>query len=291
MPRSCSNAAASWFVAERLTLGDFRVTLARAGFYLWDGGALFGVVPKTLWGSRCVPDQLNRIRLGFNCYVIETGDHTVLLETGGGDKMESRAWERMGLAGPMPPLPEMLAVQGIDPEAIDIVVNSHLHWDHAGGNTIVAVDRVLPAFPHAAYYARRGEWEHAHERHPRDSISYIDANYDPLIETGRMRLLDQDAEIVPGVRLELAPGHTRDMMVVKAVSNGATFCFFSDLVPTAAHLKPTWVAAFDLYPLTTITTKQRLLAQAAAENWVCGFAHDPEIAFARIPLDPETGKR
>ncbi len=265
-----------------IALGDFRVTLIREAFHWWDGGVLFGVVPKTLWSRHAEPDGLNRIRLGFNCYLIETGDHTVLIETGAGDKPDRRARERMRLPLDSPPLVEVLAAAGFDPARIDTVVNTHLHWDHCGGNTLFESGAARPAFPAARYYVQRGEWEHAHERHPRDSVSYNDANYDPLVEAGRMCLLEGDAEIIPGVRATVVPGHNPNMMVVTASSRGETFCFFSDLVPTAAHVTPTWVAAFDLAPIQTIDNKFRWLGQAARAGWVCGFGHDPDVAFARI---------
>jgi glyoxylase-like metal-dependent hydrolase (beta-lactamase superfamily II) len=261
-----------------VSLGDFRVTLVRAGVYHWDGGAFFGVVPKTLWSKLCPADELNLVRLAFNCYVVETGEHTALIETGGGDKMDGKARERMKLPARLDPLPELISKQGIDPERIDLVINTHLHWDHCGWNTQLG----RPTFPGATYYTRRGEWEHAHDRHPRDSVSYIDSNYDPLIESGRMKLIDGDCEIVPGIGMHLAPGHNRDMMVVTASSAGETFCFFSDLVPTAMHLKPTWVAAFDLYPLECIDTKTKWLTRAARESWICGFGHDCEVDFSRV---------
>ncbi len=267
--------------ASNIVLGDFRITLIREAIHWWDGGVLFGVVPKTLWSRHVEPDELNRIPLGFNCYLIETGDHTVLVETGAGDKPDRRARERMKLPEDAPPLVEVLAAARFDPGRIDIVINTHLHWDHCGGNTVLAGDAARPAFPAARYYVQRREWEHAHERHPRDSVSYVDANYDPLVEAGRMCLLDGDAEIVPGIR--------PNMMVVTAESRGETFCFFSDLVPTAAHVTPTWVAAFDLAPVQTIDNKFRLLGQAARAGWVCGFGHDPDIAFARIAGRRERG--
>lgn len=263
--------------------GDFRITLIREAIHWWDGGVLFGVVPCTLWSRHAEPDELNRIPLGFNCYLIETGDHTVLVETGAGNKQDARARERMKLPPDARPLVEVLAAAGIEAGRIDTVVNTHLHWDHCGGNTILEGGTARPTFPNARYYVQRGEWEHAHERHPRDSISYVDSNYDPLVESGRMCLLEDAAnEIVPGVRTVVAPGHNRDMAILMAESRGSTFCFFSDLVPTAAHVKPTWVAAFDLAPVETIDSKLRWLGRAAREGWVCGFGHDPEVAFARI---------
>src|ERR1022692_436143 len=254
----------------------------REDIYWWDGGAMFGVVPKTLWSRKSPPDDLNRLPLGFNCYIVETGEHTILLDTGGGDKLDARRRERMKLPPTPVPLPETIAAAGIDPERIDIVVNSHLHWDHCGWNTILTQGVPRPAFPRAIYYTRRGEWEHAHSRHPRDSVAYIDANYDPLVDAGRMRLIDADTEVAPGVWLRLAPGHTPDMMVVTASSAGHTFCFLTDLVPTAAHITPTWVAAFDLDPIRSIDSKLHWLAEAARGEWICAFAHEPEIAFARI---------
>jgi glyoxylase-like metal-dependent hydrolase (beta-lactamase superfamily II) len=265
-----------------IELGALRITLVREDIYWWDGGVMFGVVPKTLWGRKLAADEQNRLPLGFNCYIIETGDHTILLDTGGGDKLDARARERMKLPPAARPLREAIAAAGIDPERIDIVVNSHLHWDHCGGNTILAGGRPRPAFPQAVYYTRRGEWEHAHRRHPRDAVAYIDANYDPLVDAGRMRLIDEDTEAAPGVWLRQAPGHTRDMMIVTAESGDATFCFLTDLIPTAAHVTPTWITAFDLYPLQSVDSKIHWLTEAARGGWVCAFGHDPEIAFARI---------
>ena len=271
-----------------MQLGDFEITPVRTTTYWWDGGALFGVVPKTLWSRKTAADDLNRIPLGFNCYIIRTDLHAVLIETGCGDKMDPRMRERMKLAREPEDLREAIAAAGVDPGSIDIVINSHLHWDHCGGNTILRGDRAEPAFPRARYFAPRGEWEHAHLRLARDAISYIDANYDPLVESGQMTLVEGDCEIVPGIRLRPAPGHNRDMCVVTAQSVGATFCLLSDLVPTAAHLQPTWVAAFDLYPLETIEQKQKWLGAAAAESWLCAFAHDPVTSFAHIAPDPKT---
>jgi glyoxylase-like metal-dependent hydrolase (beta-lactamase superfamily II) len=272
-----------------VVLGDFEIHHISAGLYRWDGGVFFGVVPKTMWSRRAEPDSLNRIQVSFNCYLIRTGGHNVLIETGVGDKLDPRARERMDLPPEHDPLPRILARQGFDPEAIDIVVNSHLHFDHCGGNTVLTAGGAAPAFPRACYFASRPEWEHAHARHPRDSVSYNDANYDPLVESGQMILVDEGREVVPGVRMRPVPGHNRDMCVVTAASAGRTFCFFSDLIPTTAHVQPTWVAAFDLFPMETIDSKSQWLAAAAREDWLCGFGHDPQYAFARIQPDPKTG--
>jgi glyoxylase-like metal-dependent hydrolase (beta-lactamase superfamily II) len=273
-----------------LTLGNFEIHRICEDIYHWDGGAMFGVVPKTLWSRKIPADEQNRVPLAFNCYLIRTDEHQILIETGGGDKRDAVARERMKLPPAPRPLPDVVAAAGFDPERIDMVLNSHLHWDHCGGNTILHNGSARPAFPCATYYASRGEWEHAHLRLSRDSISYIDANYDPLVESGRMKLIGSGTEVVPGIRMHTAPGHNRDMMVITAESGGATFCFLSDLVPTAAHLHPTWVAAFDLYPLESIENKIKWLGQAAAGGWHCAFGHDTEIAFARIAVEKNSFK-
>jgi glyoxylase-like metal-dependent hydrolase (beta-lactamase superfamily II) len=268
-----------------MQLGDFEITHIRAGSYRWDGGTFFGVVPKTLWGRRAPADEQNRIAVAMNCYVIRTGEHTILIETGAGDKLDERARERMALPARHEPLPAILAEAGIDPESIDIVVNSHLHFDHCGGNTVLTNSGALPAFPRARYFATRAEWAWAHRGHPRDSVSYIEANYDPLVDLGRMVLVGFDHEVAPGIWMRRAPGHNPNMCVVTAESGGQTFCFWSDLVPTVNHTQPTWVAGFDLDPIESIDQKTQWLSRAADSEWVCGFGHDAAVAFARIERD------
>ncbi len=281
-------AAAPSALSDTIAVGDFEIARVNAAIHWWDGGAIFGVVPKSLWSRKVQCDELNRIPQAFNCYLVRTGSHNILIETGLGDKRDARARAFMNVPAVTESLPEALARRGVDPESIDIVVNSHLHWDHVGGNTIQQGGRVVPAFPRARYIASQGEWEHAHERHPRDRVSYQDENYDPLVELGRMTLVEGDHEVAPGVWMRRAPGHNRDMMIVTAESGGQTFCFFSDLVPTAAHVQPTWVAAFDLSPMETIDNKVRWLTAAVEGQWWCAFSHEPRQAFARIARDPKT---
>jgi len=262
--------------------GDFRITLVRAGSYWWDGGALFGVVPKTMWSRHQASDDLNRIEAGFNCFVVEDGKSRILIETGGGIRHDARALERTRMA-PDVSAAGSVAGAGFEPESFDIVINTHLHWDHCGGNTIDLADgRVAPAFPNARYVTQRGELEHAREQHPRDAVSYRAVNYEPLVESGRMHLLDGDVEVAPGVRLQVAPGHNRDMMVVIVGGGREKWCHFADLAPYGAQITPTWVAAFDLFPVQTIETRTQLFGRALAEGWRCSFGHDPKISFARV---------
>lgn len=264
-----------------LNIGNIRITLVRAGSYWWDGGAMFGVVPKTLWSKHQPPDDLNRIEAGFNCFVVETGDRTILIDTGGGVRHDERARERMRLGPPLG-IAESLAAHGFEADAFDLVINTHLHWDHCCGNTVDAAGGVLPALPKARYVTQRGELEHAREQHPRDAVSYRAVNYEPLLESGKLHLLDGDSEVAPGIELRVAPGHNRDMMIVLVRSGGETWCELADLAPYSQHVTPTWVAAFDLFPLQTIANKGDILSKAAAEGWWLSFGHDPAIGFARV---------
>jgi glyoxylase-like metal-dependent hydrolase (beta-lactamase superfamily II) len=269
-------------------VGEFRIARILDHIHWWDGGTFFGVVPKTLWSRKVTPDDLNRIPVAFNCYLIQGRGHTVLVETGCGDKPDERMRERINLPADAAPLAEVISGHGFDPRSIDTVINSHLHWDHCGGNTILDGGGARPAFPGARYFASRGEWEHAHERLSRDAVSYNDLNYDPLVASGQMTLVDDDCEVAPGIRMRRAPGHNRDMCVITVASGGETFCFFSDLVPTAAHTQPTWMLSFDLYPLQTIENKHLWMGAAADRNWICGFSHEVEMNFARIRRHPKT---
>ncbi len=266
-----------------LTLGDIRVTHIPAGTYWWDGGAFFGVVPKTLWSKHRPPDELNRIEAAFNCYVIETANRRILVETGGGVRHDSRWKERTLMQSPVV-LGEALSKAGFEPESIDIVINTHLHWDHASGNTMDHQGRVLPALPHAKYLVQRTELAHGRTNNPRDGVSYIPVNYEPLLDSGHMELLDGTTHPAPGVTLEIAPGHNNSMMIVKVQSGADTWCHLADLAPFAAHITPNWTAAFDLFPLTAIETKQQVLGQAAREGWHLSFGHDPSVAFAKIEV-------
>jgi len=248
---------------------------------------MFGVVPKTLWSKTQPADALNRIEVGFNCFVVEDGHTRILVETGGGVRHDERALERMNLPAP-PHLTELLAAQGFEPDSFDLVINTHLHWDHVGGNTIGGdmdhQDRIQPAFPKAWYVTQQGELEHARERHPRDSVSYRPINYETLVAAGQMRLIDGAEEVSPGVWVQPAKGHNRDMMIVKVISKGESWVHLADLVQYTAQLTPTWVSGFDIYPLDAIESRMLTLGWAAHNDTWCSFGHDPKTAFAKIQL-------
>ena len=242
---------------------------------------MFGVVPKTMWSKHQASDDLNRVEAGLNCFVVEEGSRRILIDTGGGVRHDARALERMRMPQPVHAA-EALASHGFEPESIDLVINTHLHWDHCGGNTFDRGDAPVAAFPNARYVTQRAELMHAREQNPRDAVSYRAVNYEPLLDAGKLHLLDGDVEVSPGIQVRVTPGHNRDMMVVKVRAGGQTWCHLADLAPYAAHITPTWVAAFDLYPLETIQSKDELFAHAAVEGWWCSFAHDPKVSFVRV---------
>ena len=227
MPPNCSNAAANLSSTNALTVGDCRITCVRAGSYWWDGGAMFGVVPKTLWSKHQASDELNRIEASFNCFIVQDGCQRILIETGGGVRHDARSLARMRMQQGVH-AHEALAEAGFGPETIDTVINTHLHWDHCGGNTVDSGHTAVAAFPNARYVTQRGELTHAREQNPRDAVSYRAVNYEPLIESGRLHLLDGDADISPVIRVQVMPGHNRDMMVVLVRSGGETWCHFAD---------------------------------------------------------------
>ncbi|MGC9158073.1 MAG: MBL fold metallo-hydrolase [Terracidiphilus sp.] len=270
-------------VRGRVTLGDFEIAVLTDGYFLLDGGAMFGVVPKPLWSKRSVPDAENRILMGANTLVVRDGRRIVVIETGLGGKLDPKA---RAIYGSRQLLPASLAAAGIRREDVDVVINTHLHFDHCGWNTTQGEDGTLvPTFPNARYYAPRGEVEHGRLQLERDRSSYLAPNYEPLLATGQMTLLDGPGEIVPGISVDLYPGHTEQMMGVLLESAGQRGCFISDLIPSTAHLDLTWGMAYDLDPLMVIEQRKRFYARAIPENWLVFFVHDHHTPFCRIALD------
>jgi glyoxylase-like metal-dependent hydrolase (beta-lactamase superfamily II) len=263
---------------HRLSLGDFELTTVSDGIYYLDGGAFFGVVPKVLWERKVKADQKNRVPSGLNSLLVRTGDCTVLVETGIGNKLSEKMAE---IYGQPARLMENLAAAGVSPDDVDIVINTHLHFDHCGWNTARKGGQVSATFPKATYYVQEGEWNHAHENQ-RDGVSYLTDNYDSLVASGQMKLQRGDQEIVPGISLAVFPGHTKDMQAVMIRSGGRTACYISDLIPTSAHLDLNWVMGFDLYPLETIESRKRYYAQAIPEKWLTVFTHDPKLPWAYV---------
>jgi glyoxylase-like metal-dependent hydrolase (beta-lactamase superfamily II) len=274
-------------VMHRLTLGDFELTVFSDGTYPLDGGAFFGVVPKVMWSRKVEADERNYVAAGLNSLLVRTSRQTVLIETGMGDKLSERM---IRFYGQPALLLENLAAAGISPQDIDIVINSHLHFDHCGWNTVRDKNgKIVPTFPRAKYYAPEGEWQYARRPSERDAISYISDNYDPLVASGQMTLLKGGEEIIPGISVDTFPGHTAHMQAVIVKSHGETACYISDLIPTTAHIDITWGMGFDLYPLDVIESRKRYYARSTSERWLTVFTHDAKTPWAYVEKD-ESGK-
>jgi glyoxylase-like metal-dependent hydrolase (beta-lactamase superfamily II) len=272
---------------HRRTLGDFELTILSDGNFLIDGGALFGVVPKPLWERRAPADERNRVELGLNSLLIRDGKRTILVETGIGSKLPEktqRIYENQAR------LLQSFQQAGIAPDEVDVVINTHLHFDHCGWNTFHRNGRAVATFPRARYYAQRGEWEHAQHPNERDYVSYISDNYNPLIESGQMELITGDREIAPGISVRIYPGHTRHLQAVLITSGGRTACYVSDLVPMVHHLDVAWGLSYDLFPAETMEQKKRFYAEAIPGRWLVVFTHDPHMPWAYIEAGEAPGK-
>ena len=263
-----------------MKLGDLEFHILSDGHVLLDGGAMFGVIPKPMWEKKMPADARNRITLSMNCLLISAGGKRILVETGAGDKLNAKLRDIYGLDGPR--LTDRLRDHGLKPDDIDIVIDTHLHFDHCGGNTRVENGKAIPAFPNAQYFVQKGEYDHALAPTERDRASYFPENYEPIAEAGRLTLLETDKVIVPGVEVIRVPGHTANMQCVKLTGGGKTAFLFADLVPTTAHLSLPWIMGYDLYPMTTLENKKKWIPEVLREGWLALFAHDANVPAAYL---------
>jgi glyoxylase-like metal-dependent hydrolase (beta-lactamase superfamily II) len=273
-------------ILDKIAFGDFELQWLSDGHYYLDGGAMFGIIPKPLWEKKTQADARNRIRLGLNSLLIRTDEQNILIETGIGPKLSEKMQR---IYDNEAKLLESFAAAELDPGDVDVVINTHLHFDHCGWNTMQRGGQIVPTFPNARYYVQAGEVEHAHEQHERDRVSYMTDNYDPLIRDGQMELLNGDREIAPGISVRIYPGHTRAMQAVMIESHGRKACYISDLIPTRAHMDLVWVMAYDLYPMETIESRKRFYSEAVPQEWLIFFTHDPDDPWACAGRD-EKGK-
>ena len=295
-PPNPAGGPTNGLVRARHTLGSAtRLLVLSDGVCRFDGGTMFGVVPKPLWSRVAPPDDANRVTIGLNTVVVQTQQRdkvrTVVIETGFGEKLPPKI---AAIYGAQARLPAAFAEAGIALNSVDAVINTHLHWDHCGWNTRFSADGqgVEPVFPNAQYFAHGGEIMHGRARHERDAVSYVPENYEPLLVSGQMEPLnireDEEREILPGIAVELFPGHTRQLMAVhiRDQATGVRACYISDLVPTVAHLPLTWGMGFDLDPMRNIAEKKRFYQRAIAEDWLVLFTHEPHTPLGYLEAAP-----
>jgi methylmalonyl-CoA epimerase len=268
-------------LAKRTTLGKLELISLSDGFFRLDGGAMFGVVPKPLWEQHAPADPRNRIRLGLRPLIVR-GTRTMIIDAGIGDKLTPKHVDIYGVERARH-LDHALAEAGVSVDDIEIVLASHLHFDHAGGFTERDERGALrPRFPKAQYIVRRGEWEDAIAPTDRNRASYLAENFKPLADAGVLQLVDDDVTIMPGVRVRRTGGHTKHHQMVLIESEGRTAVFAADFVPTTAHIPDPWVMGYDLYPMDTFTGKQVFIPEAIAREYLMFFEHDPAIAAGYI---------
>jgi len=271
----------------RYPLGDLELISVNDGFFGLDGGAMFGVVPRSLWSQKAPPDTRNRITLAMRPLIVR-GNRTMIIDAGVGDK-ESAKFSDIYAFDRSRHLDHTLAEAGLSPEDIDIVLATHLHFDHAGGfTTRDASGKLRPRFPRAQYIVRRGEWEDATHPNARNRASYLSDNYLPLAEAGVLQLVDEDRSIMPGMRVQRTGGHTMHHQMVWIESAGKTAAFVADLIPTTAHLPDAWIMGYDLYPLDTLAAKPSFVKEAINRNALVFFEHDPAVIAGY--LKEEDGK-
>ena len=273
------------------TVGSVRIHAVEAGLQWLDGGAMFGVVPKPLWEKRIPADERNRIPLALRCLLVEAPGALVLVDTGIGNKEDEKFRDIYGVSNEGDPtrLEDGIRHAGFVPSDVDIVVNTHLHFDHAGGNTARCPDgEIRPAFPGARHVVQRQELHFAGNRNERIRASYLEHNFGPIVRAGLWDLVDGAAQVTAGVRVLPTPGHVPHHQSVIVESDGQTACFLGDVCPTSAHLPLPWIMGYDLDPLVTLESKRGLWASALADDWLLVFEHDPEVPWGR--LDPDADR-
>jgi glyoxylase-like metal-dependent hydrolase (beta-lactamase superfamily II) len=282
-------------------IGDYRLEIIPDTEFRLDGGAMFGVVPRVLWERVAPPDDLNRIRMNMNCVFIETPGEKILVETGIGEKWSDRETALYGNIREKPFAETLFERTGSGPDDITIVVNTHLHFDHAGGNTVLlssppyeggvdaaSADGVVlsspvgPQFKNARYLVSKSEFEHAENPHERDRASYLPDNWRPLVDSGQLELKPDAYEVVDGLRMETIKGHSKTMQTWHLDRGGRTVYGFADLIPTRNHLALPWIMGYDLYPTDTLEFKKKILPTAVEQEWLCLFYHDTSAELCKI---------
>ena len=261
--------------------GEIEVRHIRGGHFYLDGGAMFGVIPRPLWEKKSTPDTRNRIRLAANSLLVRTARQTILIETGNGTIWSPKLRDIYGI-DEGDPLSSNLAAAGVWAGAVDLVINTHLHFDHAGGNTRLHEGKIAPTFPNARYIVQSGELAHAAQPTERDRASYFEDHFRPVERAGQWQTVCGDSEILPGIAVERIAGHNADIQAVRIAGGGKSLVLVADLIPTRHHLPLPWIMAYDLYPLQTLETKRKWIQSILRDGSIVVFGHDPDVPAATL---------
>lgn len=276
--------AARVLVEQRVTQrawGDLQLTTVSDGSFRLDGGAMFGIVARPLWEKKAPPDDRGRILLAMRALVVEAEWGRMIIDCGAGNKLDAK-WTDIFAVNRLRSLDDTLAEAGVDPDEVDLVLATHLHFDHFGGAVVRRADGFAPRFGRARYAIRKGEWEDALHPHERSRGSYFREDFEPLEAAGVVDFFDDDREIRPGIRVVRACGHTAHHQIVFIESGGKTAVCAADVVPTTAHVQDLWITALDLYPMDSFAFKRRFLRDAIDREYLIFFAHDPSITAGYI---------
>ena len=270
-----------------MQFGKFQINIIKDGFFRLDGGAMYGVVPKNLWSRVEEVDEQNRILMSCNPALIRTGTEVVLIDTGAGDKFPEKFNKIYAIDMPRGLLPELKKL-GVEPEDVTQVINTHLHFDHCGGNTCYdQAGKAVPTFPNAQYIINKLEWEDALNPNARSQASYLPENLLPLEENGQLRLIEGDCEVVPGISVRVTGGHTRGHQIIYITSQGETAVYLADLIPLTAQIRSNWIMSYDLYPVDTVDFKEKFIQEALQNNYLLLFEHSPHIKAAYLGKDDD----
>jgi glyoxylase-like metal-dependent hydrolase (beta-lactamase superfamily II) len=263
-----------------MQFGKFKISLVSDGYFKLDGGAMFGVVPRVLWEKLMPPDENNRIQMGLWCLLIQNNNKNILVNTGIGNKYNERFRDIFNIQHP-PDLISSLAKHDIKPTDIDMVILTHLHFDHCGGNTLYQSNgngtQITPTFPKATYIVQEKELKKAINPNERTKASYLKENIIPLQQAGFIETINGDKEILPGIFVKVTGGHTQGHQIVFIQSTDKKAVYWSDLIPTTAHINLPYIMGYDIYPEETLNEKRELIDAAIKEQWLCFWEHDPSI--------------
>lgn len=275
-------------MAHTLTVGSIRCHIVSDGLHHMDGGGFFGLVPRVLWQRVVAPDANNLIPAATRCLLVESDAGLILVDSGYGDKLDSRARARVGMGPENERLIGDMASVGFKPEEVDIVLLTHFHGDHVGGATRLAPNdgqarSVVPTFPNARYIGQRVDLADASFPNERTAATYLAENWQPLIEAGRLDVVDGPQRLARGVRTQMAPGHTAALQMVWVEDGGESLLFLGDAANWAVHLERlAWVPSFDIYPMTSIETKRAIRTEALERDTLLVFQHDAHVVTARL---------
>jgi len=266
-------------------VGRYEITSVVDAFFAADGGAMFGVVPRPIWEKQIAPDARNRIRLAARCLVAVDSEtrRVIVVDDGLGDKWDAKRTDLYAIDRSGVGLDAGLARRGLSRADVTDVLLTHLHFDHAGGTTRRGPDGKLElAFPRATYHLQRRSWQHAHAPTEKDAGSFVADDFSLLQHSNQLHLVEGEAQLFPDVELIVSEGHTPGQQLPRFHGDGTHVTLCGDVIPTHAHLRPTWVMAFDLFPVTTLEEKKVLLAEALEDGGVLAFQHDPTMAGCRL---------